>query len=58
MLAHPKEFVMGGRHDLVTRPYFRFGLGDWQYSPWFAKQSCFVEVAAKKKLRILTVVPY
>ena len=24
MLAHPKEFVMGGRHDLVTRPILSF----------------------------------
>ena len=24
MLAHPKEFVMGGRHDLVTRPLLSF----------------------------------
>ena len=24
MLAHPKEFVMGGRHDLVTRPVLSF----------------------------------
>ena len=24
MLAHPQEFVMGGRHDLVTRPILSF----------------------------------
>ena len=24
ILAHPKEFVMGGRHDLVTRPILSF----------------------------------
>ena len=56
MLAHPKEFVMGGRH-LVTRPVLSFWTRRLAVQPVVRKAELLEEDAVRKKPRISMVVP-